>query len=282
MAKTLCTASIACALFASMAFAGAQPAHADDLTQDQLSLCMEVHLSATSLSWTGKALEPQVTSVTNWSLDEDLQLGTGYSVVGYSDNTNIGTGYVVLQSLTEGYQGTWRVPFKIETPAAESKIAKEYTSDGNTYRMLSDGSVALSKYTASKKTAKVDTVKFGGRTFEVSSIDAKAFKGAKATKVVLNTQVKAVSPKAFYKCASLKSVQVGQGVSKLGASAFKGAKKLKIITVKSNVLTRSGVKDCLRGSKVKTVKLKGVKAVKKRLYKRYFSKENCGRFVKVK
>lgn len=104
------------------------------------------------------------------------------------------------------------------------------------------------------------TVKIGGKTYKVTSIADKAFKN--------NTK--------------LTSVMIGSNVTSIGKNAFKGATKLKTITVKSAKLTKKTTKNCLKGSAVKIVQLKGdaVKMYKK--YVKYFSKTNCGKKVTVK
>lgn len=67
---------------------------------------------------------------------------------------------------------------------------------------------------------------------------------------------------------------------KIGPTAFYGDKALKTIYVKNTVkLTKAGVKKSLKGSKVKTVK---VKKSKVKAYKKIFKKKNSGRKVKVK
>ncbi len=75
-------------------------------------------------------------------------------------------------------------------------------------------------------------------------------------------------------------------VTGVKAGAFKGCKKLKSLVIKSKGLTKKGVKGCLKGSKVKTVKVKvGGKGLNKRFakkYKRLFAKKVCGKRVAVK
>ena len=57
-------------------------------------------------------------------------------------------------------------------------------------------------------------------------------------------------------------------------------KKLKTVKIKNTAkLTKSGVKKSLKGSYVKTVK---VKKAKVKAYKKIFKKSNSGRFVTVK
>ncbi|MCR4776639.1 MAG: hypothetical protein K5869_09715, partial [Saccharofermentans sp.] len=61
---------------------------------------------------------------------------------------------------------------------------------------------------------------------------------------------------------------------------FFGDSALKTLQVKkSTKLCKSGVKNSLKGSAVKTVKVKKSKVKK---YKKIFKKKNCGKKVKVK
>ena len=67
---------------------------------------------------------------------------------------------------------------------------------------------------------------------------------------------------------------------KIGPYSFYGDKALKTLYLKKTTkLVKSGVKQSLKGSKVKTVKVKKSKVKK---YKKYFKKSNSGRSVKVK
>ena len=69
-------------------------------------------------------------------------------------------------------------------------------------------------------------------------------------------------------------------LSKIGTYAFTKDSKLKTLYIKNTTkLTKKGVKKSLKGSSVKKVKVKKSKVKK---YKKYFTKKNCGRKVKVK
>ena len=119
-----------------------------------------------------------------------------------------------------------------------------------------------------------------GANIEV--IDSKAFYGcSNLTKVSGGAGLKSVGSYAFAKCPKLSSFKLSSKVlAKIGAYTFSGDKKLKTLYFKSTIkLTKSGVKKSLKGSKVKTVKVKKSKVKK---YKKYFTKKNAGRKVKVK
>ena len=113
-------------------------------------------------------------------------------------------------------------------------------------------------------------------------IDDNAFQGcSNLVKVTGGAKLKTIGTKAFISCPKLKSFTITSKVLwKIGPYAFYGDKSLKTIYIKNTVkLTKSGVKRSLKGSKVKTVK---VKKSKIRKYRKLFKKSNSGRKVKVK
>ena len=153
------------------------------------------------------------------------------------------------------------------------------------------------------------TVKVQGKTYVVTKLDSNAFKNNKKVKTVkLPTTITQVSSQAFSGCTALKSVSLpnvttigasafkgakgltsvstGKNLKTIGASAFSGSKGLKTLTVTSKSLTKGGVKGSLKGSSVKTVKVKvGSKKVNKtyvKKYKKIFTKGNAGKKASVK
>lgn len=68
-------------------------------------------------------------------------------------------------------------------------------------------------------------------------------------------------------------------VTGISRGAFKGHKKLATVKVASKSLAKALVRGSLKGSKVKTVK---VPKSKRTVYKKAFSKKNCGRSVRVR
>jgi len=116
----------------------------------------------------------------------------------------------------------------------------------------------------------------------VSVIETRAFVGcSKLTKISGGAKLKTISTRAIISCTKLKYFTITSSVlSKIGSYAFSGDKSLKTINIKkTKKLSKKRVKKSLKGSSVKTVK---VKKSKVRKYKRYFTKKNCGRKVKVK
>ena len=100
-------------------------------------------------------------------------------------------------------------------------------------------------------------------------------------KVSGGTNLKVIGSNSFAYCSKLSSFTVTSKVlNKIGAYAFNKDSKLKTLNIKkTKKLSKSGVKNSLKGSSVKTVK---VKKSKIRKYKKYFKKSNSGRKVKVK
>lgn len=133
----------------------------------------------------------------------------------------------------------------------------------NTYKVLDTKtkSVLFLKTTNNKKTITIpSTVKIGGVKYKVNRIAANAFsKSKKVQKVVIGSNVKVISK-----------------------NAFKGARRLRTIVIKSTKLTKKGVRNSLKGSKVVSVKIYKTAKKKKKLYKKIFAKRNSGKKVKIK
>jgi hypothetical protein len=123
--------------------------------------------------------------------------------------------------------------------------------------------VAFTAASSSKRSITIPaSVEIAGEIFTVTEISSGAFKDTAATTVTISKNIKKVSGKAF-----------------------SGSKATKLI-VKSKKLTKKSVKNSLKGSKVKTVKVKvGTwkqnKAYVKK-YKKILTKTNAGRKVTVK
>ena len=141
----------------------------------------------------------------------------------------------------------------------KSKVAGSGASKA-IYSIIGKKSVRYESAKIGKKTDNVvipDKVKIGKKTYAVTS----------------------VASDAFYGEDNIKTVSVGANVKKLEEGAFSGAKKLKKLIIKSKKLTKNKVKGCLKGSKVKKIK---VPADKADAYKSIFTRKNAGKQVKVK
>ncbi len=117
----------------------------------------------------------------------------------------------------------------------------------------------------------------GGSQYEL--IQASELGGPKATLVKAKRAGTVTIP------ATIKNAGKVYQVKGIKAGAFKGSKVTKV-TVKTKKLTRASVKNSMKGSKVKTIKVKvGSKKLNKKyvkIYKKHFSKANCGKKIKVK
>ena len=157
--------------------------------------------------------------------------------------------------------------------AAYVSIPAVITLKGIPYKVTKIASYAFNR------NPHVTSVYIGGN---VSVIESRAFVGcAKLAKISGGAKLKTIGSRAFISCAKLKSFSISSSVlSKIGSYAFSGDKSLKTLNIKKTTkLKKKSVKKSLKGSKIKTVK---VKKSKVRKYKRYFTKKNCGRRVKVK
>ena len=153
-----------------------------------------------------------------------------------------------------------------------SKLAKNQTSiiaagtnhnvGGSIYTVLSGNTVAFTKSKNAKSVTVPATVVIAGKTFNVIQINTNAFRGKK-----------------------IRTVTIGKNVNTIKAGAFKGSKATKLM-VKSKMLTKQSVKNSLKGSKIKTIKVKvGKKSDNKKFVKKYkkiFTKKNAGKKASVK
>ena len=147
--------------------------------------------------------------------------------------------------------------------------SKTFVVDNNTYRVdkepdtTGDGDVTLILAKNAKSVKIPNTVTYEGKTYEVVRVGAKAFRAKKIRKVTL-----------------------GANVEKIDKNAFKKS-KVSTVVLKTKYLTKAKVKGSLKGSKVKTIKVKvgGSKKAKQKLikkYKKFFTKANAGKKVTVK
>ena len=118
----------------------------------------------------------------------------------------------------------------------------------------------------------------------VTEISDGAFEGCIGLKTVeLPKSVAKIGNKAFAGCTSLTNITIPAKVNKLGKDSFKGTKRLKILIVKTKKLTGKSVRNALKGSKIKIIRVNvGNKKLNKKYVKKYkkiFTKKNVG--VKV-
>lgn len=151
---------------------------------------------------------------------------------------------------------------------AKNDIEKAATAgDVQSIMKYANSRIALIKTTKEKKIAKIKTI-----TVNTKTVNAKAI--SKAIK------------KAGGKAAYITKIILGKKVKKITKYSFKKYKKVKNLEIRTKKLKKKAVKGALKGSKIKTVRIKvGSKKVNKKYIKKYrkvFTKKNAGRKVKVK
>lgn len=116
------------------------------------------------------------------------------------------------------------------------------------------------------------------------TIDNATYTVTKAGKTNGTVQLTGVTSKAGASVVVPATINAGgitYKVTGIAANALKGNKKVTSLTISSDKLTKAGVKNSLKGSSVKKVKVTG--AAKKQFsnYKKYFAKGNSGKSVTV-
>ena len=135
------------------------------------------------------------------------------------------------------------------------RVGTVYTIAGNQYRITKIGAeVSLIKTNAKAKSINIPaTIKANGITYKVTTIAAKAIKqNKKLQSVTVGANVKSISNNAFFKCLSLKTVNLKTVLltSKTASKkAFKGANKKLVIKVPKKV--KKSYKKIFKGLKVK-------------------------------
>ena len=207
-----------------------------------------VTLTATGYSYDGKAKTPSVSVILN---GKTLTADTDYTVT-YKNNINIGTASVIVTG-TGNYTGTITKTFAIR-----AKKGAAFTAGAYKYKITSASEAAFAgiKSTKTKKVVIPKTVKYGGKTFKVTSI----------------------AKKALYRKSKVTSVTIGANVKTIGASAFQNCKKLSTITIKTTTL-KTVSKNALKGIKA-TAKIK-VPSKKLKAYKKLLKNRGQGRKVKI-
>ncbi|MGI6033796.1 MAG: leucine-rich repeat protein [Coriobacteriales bacterium] len=150
-------------------------------------------------------------------------------------------------------------------------VGASFVSSGNKYKVGPYfGNVTLVKAKKKLKSMTVQSKSFGGYSYSVRAIAAKAFAGCKAKKITIGNHVRSIGKRAFYKTTKLKTLNMRkclmvwpfshktQGISK---KAFQkcGAKGGKKLTVKCGYSSSRG----------------------KRLYKKLLVKRGMSKKVKL-
>ncbi len=147
-----------------------------------------------------------------------------------------------------------------EQQAADAKLTKE--SGGLVLRLDPSDNTAV--VTGAKKKSVTSltipaTFKVGKKTYKITAIAEKAFKGLKKlAKVTIGKNVKTIGKDAFNGCVLLKTVSGGSGLVVIGDGAFSGCKVLASFTLNSKVAS-IGDKAFYNCKKLKTITVKTTK-----------------------
>lgn len=194
-----------------------------------------VKLSGTSYNWTGKTVTPKVTVKNKSGIT--LKSGTDYTVSYSSGRKNVGTYKVTIKG-KGNYTGTVTKSFIISV--AKNKT---YTVGGYSFKITKNysgskaGNVTVTKAANKKMTAiKIaDSVKIGGKTFNITAIGSSAFSGFTKVKTAsIGKNVTSIGSKAFYNCKSLKGITINSTkISSVGSKAIGNISYKAVIKVPS-------------------------------------------------
>lgn len=124
------------------------------------------------------------------------------------------------------------------------------------------------------------TIKLNGYTFKVTSISSRAFKGCKKLKSVkIGDNVSRIDKYAFMECGKLQSITIGKGLTHIGNKAFYKDKSLKKITIKSSKLKKVYAKAFSGISKKAVIDVPNKKV---KGYKKILKKGNYPKNTKIK
>lgn len=216
-----------------------------DIGKDTEKEIDKIDISRSSISkiasqiYTGKAITPDIHLTFNGS---ELVKNRDYTI-SYSNNTNIGTAKVVITG-KGSYRGTIAATFAITIKKGRTYTIGNYRYKVTKVNSSGRGTVAAAgvKTKSLKNITVGDTVKIGGQSFKITSIESGAFKNCKkVTKIMIGKNVKTIGTKAFYNCKRLKKITIKSSLlSKVGKQALKGINrnaKIKVPKKKLNAYT---------------------------------------------
>lgn len=164
-----------------------------------------------------------------------LKKGTDYTVT-YKNNKNVGTATVSIKGINR-YAGTISRKFQIVPPKEGTRLTDKKTN--LVYIVTKAGSQVGLAGTNDKTASSLNVpsnVKFGGVTYQVTSLQANAFKNnSKLKKVTIKGNVSSIGESAFHGCSTLSTVVIGSSVQTLGREAFYNCKKLTSVTLGQNL-----------------------------------------------
>ena len=172
-----------------------------------------------------------------------------------------------------------------EKTADTAKVTPVTTTEGTLYYFCAMTS-GTTYYTDAAKIEVTNTVypakgvKFtsGSAKYKISKAATASAAGSVRVYAPAKSSTKGVSIPASVSYSTSKYTKATYNITGIYSKAF-AKSKATTVKVKSTKLTKSTVKNCFKGSKVKTVK---VPKAKYKAYKKIFTKKNCGKTVKVK
>ena len=197
--------------------------------------------------------------------------------------TTVRSNVTVTPTLSDAYSLLSTTPTWTSSNTAVATVSSTGVVSG-----ISNGTVTITASypyvaDATKSVTAQTTVTFIGLAAGQSTVAGSGATKAtyKVTSATAASYIKpaSTSTKAVTVASSVTIYGKSYKVTSIGAKAFAKAKKLKKLTITSTNLTKAGVKNSLKSSKVTTVK---VPKKKYSTYKKYFTKSNCGKSVTVK
>ena len=219
--------------------------------------------------YTGNPIKPNV-KVENG--DVILRNNIDYQVF-YHNNTNIGTGKIVIMGVGQYTEFYYEQDFII---ALEEGM--KYTKDNIVYRITScshttkSGTVSIVDYIESdEKIILPSSIKIGKYNFKITKIEDSAFQGCLQIKgdIVIGKYVKEIGNNAFFECTYMKKVTIGASVETIGSAAFAMCRNLQKVIISTKKLKKVGEAAFERNKKGRTFKYP---KNKKQAYKKMLKK----------
>ena len=175
---------------------------------------------------------------------ENLPTRVGYTFIGWDTDFSYVTSD--LNVIAQWKQDTPPTPAPTPkptpkpTPTDKTPVGSVHNVGGSKYVVTSAGTVSLAKAKSKKSMTLQAAVKIEGKTFNVTGISAKAFKGTKVkTLTVKSKKLTKKSVKGSLRGSKVKTVKVKVGKKKVNK---KYAKKYKKIFTKKNAGKKVAVK----------------------------------------
>lgn len=172
------------------------------------------------------------------------------------------------------------------TNTVELKAGDKVTVGNTLYTIIDVEKKEVSYTRTESKATKLKvpaTVNIAGQKYKVIKVADNAFiKNKKITQIVIGKNVTEIGKKAFKGCKNLKRLIVPANVKSIGAYAFSGTEKLTVLTITTEKLTKKDVKNALKGSSIKSIKLKGDARKVYKKYCAYLKKSNSGRNIEIR